>query len=193
MKLQRRQGIFPCRRCVLPQRPAIMASMTGKGHRISAFMVVLATTGSLLGAAAAFLGSTFPDRIEHILWREGRNRHHRRTSHWFVLYLAGFGVCFFLWGDATLPHMRSLLDALAKGTRPVLWSCAAFWFLGGLIHVLCDACCGKVPFLNPRKKTWGWKFFQMSKAHGEMSPGEMIFVGFIAISCLYAWLQRFVL
>ena len=131
------------------------ALMTGNGHRLTAFAVFMAATGSLFVSALATLGSVFPDSIEHLLWREGRNRHHRRTSHWFAIYLAGF------------------------------------WFLGGLTHVLCDACCGKVPLLIPWKKTFGRKFFEMSGARGEMSRGEAIFTGFIVLSCLCAWLKRY--
>lgn len=170
---------------------AIMHCMTGKGHRITTFALFMATTGSLLVSALATLGSTFPDTVEHFLWREGRNRHHRRTSHWFVLYLAGFCLCFYVWGDATVPSPRHLPEAFANRTWPVLFSCMAFWFTGGLLHILCDACCGKVPLLNPRRKTFGWKFFEMSGAHGEMSTGEAIFTGFIVLSCLCAWLGRY--
>ena len=165
--------------------------MTGKGHRITAFAILMATTGSLLASALAAAGSVFPDTIEGILWREGRNRHHRRASHWFAIYLAGFCLCFYVWGDAALPRPDALPRAFAERSWPVFFSCAAFWFLGGFVHVVSDACCGKVPFLNPRKKTFGVKFFQMSKARGEMSAGEAVFVGFVAVSCLYAWSRRY--
>ena len=165
--------------------------MTGNGHRLTTFAVFMAATGSLWVSTLATLGSTFPDSIEHILWREGRNRHHRRTSHWLVLYLAGFALCYRVWGDAAFPNLAALTVAFANRSWPVFFSCAAFWFAGGAAHILGDACCGRVPLLNPFKKTFGWKFFEMSKAHGEMSRGEAIFTGFIVLSCLCAWLKRY--
>ncbi len=158
---------------------------------MTAFAVFMAATGSIFVSALATLGSVFPDSVEHFLWGEGRNRHHRRSSHWFAIYLAGFGLCYYVWGDATLPTLASLFRAFADRSWPVLFSCGAFWFLGGLVHVLCDACCGKVPLLIPWKKTFGRKFFTMSGAYGEMSRGESIFTGFIVLSCLCAWLNRF--
>jgi hypothetical protein len=153
----------------------------------------MATTGSPVASSLAALGSTFPDRVERIfgLFGKGPNRHHRRTSHWFALYGAAFALCFYVWGDATPPRLADFPRLLTSPAWSVVFSCAAFWFLGGLLHVLCDACCGKVPLLIPWKRTFGWKFFQMSKARGEMSRGEAIFTGFIALSCLCAWLLRY--
>ena len=166
------------------------AFMTGNGHRITTFAILMAATGSLPASLLALLGSVFPDRVEKFLWGPP-NRHHRRTSHWFVLYLSGFCLCFYLWGDATLPTLQLLPESLADCFWPAVFSCVAFWFLGGLLHILGDAFCGKVPLFNPFKKTFGWKFFRMSKAHGEMSRDEAIFVGFVALSCLCAWLRRY--
>lgn len=140
-----------------------------------------------MAAIIAALGSVFPDTVEYLLWGGGRNKHHRKTSHWFIPYLAAFGVCFFVWGNGELPSLNDVLHR-----RPqALWGCVSFWFLGGLAHILCDAFCGKVPLFNPRKKKFGIKVFEMSKTRGEMSSGEMVFTGFLALSCLWAWLQRF--
>jgi inner membrane protein len=161
-------------------------------------MILMATTGSVLASTLAALGSTFPDTVERFFGfvgsffgGKGRNRHHRRTSHWFVLYGAAFGLCFFVWGEAILPRLRGFPRTFAERPWAVVFSCAAFWFLGGLLHVLCDACCGKVPLLIPWRRTFGWKFFRMSGARGEMSRGEAIFTGFIALSCLCAWILRY--
>jgi hypothetical protein len=151
----------------------------------------MAATGSVLASALAALGSTFPDRIESLLWKKGRPRHHRRTSHWFVFYAAGFVVCFYVWGDAVVPRLLSLPDVVADHLREGMFSCAAFWFLGGFLHVFCDAFCGRVPLLVPWRRTFGWRFFQMSAARGKMSAGEVIFTGFVVLSCLWAWLSRF--
>lgn len=164
------------------------ASMTAKGHRVTAFMILLAATGSALAAACGLLGGVFPDTAEYLIWGGDRGRHHRKWTHWFALYLAGFGLCFYLWGNGTLPPFV----AVAAREPAALWSCAAFWFAGGLLHILCDACCGKVPLWDPRKKNFGIKVFTMAKARGEMSSGEGVFVGFVALSCASVWLRRFI-
>jgi hypothetical protein len=151
----------------------------------------MAMTGSLLASALGVLGSTFPDRVERILWKKISPRHHRKTSHWFVLYVTGFVLCFSVWGDETPPCLGTFSNAVAKRPQEVGFSCAAFWFLGGLIHILGDACCGRVPLLIPWRKTFGWKFFRMSAEWGKMSTGEVIFTGLVVLSCLWVWLSRY--
>ena len=160
--------------------------MTGTGHRVTNFMLLGAATGSLPAAFSGLLGSAFPDTVEYLIWGARRSRHHRRTSHWFVPWLAGFLFCFFVGARRALPS----LSGLAEANPESIWSCAAFWFLGCLLHVLGDACCGKVPLLVPWKKKFGVRAFTMSPRRGEMSRGELAFVAFVSLSALGAWLSR---
>jgi hypothetical protein len=149
----------------------------------------MATTDSLLASALAAMGSTFPDRIEHIIWRKKRGRHHRRTSHWFVLYGAAFIFCYYRWGSGLVPQLSTFPQELGTHVLETFSTCAAFWFLGGLLHIFCDACCGRVPLLVPWRKTFGWYFFRVADVPGQMSQGETAFVMFVVFSCLSIWLS----
>lgn len=160
--------------------------MTGPGHRVLNFMVLGALTRSLPAALFGLLGSAFPDTVEYLIWGANRNRHHRRSSHWIVPWLAGFLFCFYVGAKRMMPGLSALAAARAESA----WGCAAFWFLGCVFHVLGDACCGKVPLLVPWRRTFGIRVFEMSPRRGEMSRGEWVFVGFVSLSALGAWLSR---
>ena len=163
--------------------------MTGPGHRVLNFMLIGALTRSLPAALFGLLGSAFPDTVEYLIWGAGRNRHHRRSSHWIVLWLAGFLFCFLAGAKRTVPS----LSGLAATSPESVWGCAAFWFLGCVLHVLGDACCGKVPLFVPWRRRFGFRVFEMSPRRGEMSRGELVFVAFTSLSALGTWLSRGVL
>ena len=160
--------------------------MTGPGHRVLNFMLIGALTRSLPAALFGLLGSTFPDTVESLIWGANRARHHRRSSHWIVPWLAGFLFCFLAGAQRTVPS----LSGLAAARPEAVWGCAAFWFLGCVLHVLGDACCGKVPLLVPWRRRFGVRVFEMSPRRGEMSRGELAFVAFVSLSALGAWLSR---
>ncbi|MBQ9627679.1 MAG: metal-dependent hydrolase [Synergistaceae bacterium] len=147
--------------------------MTGKGHRISTFAFVLGATSSPLAAAMSFMGSTFPDSSEYMFFGKRRNRYHRRYTHWFVIWLALAYVCFSRSGWI-VPRLSSLIDG--RNAHYDVWSCAGFWFMGCVLHILEDAFCGTVPLLRPWKRDVGMHIFHMSKKIGEMSTGEINFV-----------------
>lgn len=160
--------------------------MTGPGHRVLNFMVLGALTRSVSAALFGLLGGAFPDTVEYLIWGSGRNRHHRRSSHWFVPWLAGFLFCFYVGAGGRVPTLSGLVGARSEA----VWGCAAFWFLGCVLHVLGDACCGKVPLFLPWRKKFGLRLFEMSPRRGEMSRGEWFFVAFVTLSALGAWLSR---
>ena len=110
--------------------------MTGRGHRVLNFMLIGALTRSLPAAILGLLSSRFPDTIEYRIWGARRNRHHRKSSHWLLLWLAGFLFCFLVGAKRTVPN----LSGLAAANPESIWGCAAFWFLGCVFHVLGDAC-----------------------------------------------------
>ncbi|MBQ7561844.1 MAG: metal-dependent hydrolase [Synergistaceae bacterium] len=162
--------------------------MTGKGHRISTFSFVLGATGSPLAAAMSLFGSTFPDSSEYLFFGKRRNRYHRRYTHWFLPWLFLAYTCFERSGWI-VPRISALVDG--RGAHLDVWSCAGFWFMGCLLHILEDAWCGTVPFLRPWKRTVGLHIFHMSKKIGQMSRGEINFVLCTVIISLFAFGVRF--
>ncbi len=170
--------------------------MTGRGHRIVTFMAIGGATGSPLAAAIGTLSSRLPDSMEYLIFGGARNRFHRKYTHWFVPWLAMAAFCFYsaaqspgpveygpenFW-DGVVPKAEVLM---AGGAR-FAWDCAAFWFLGPLLHILEDACCGKVPFLLPWRRSVGVRLFRMSPKGG-MSYGERMFTLIACLMSLAAW------
>ena len=161
--------------------------MTGKGHRMSTFAFVLGTTSSPLAALFSFMGSTFPDSSEYMFFGKRRNRYHRRYTHWFVIWLALSYVCFYRSGWI-VPRLSMLVDG--RNAHYDVWSCAGFWFMGCLLHVLEDAFCGTVPLFRPWKRDVGMHIFHMSKKIGEMSTGEINFVFCCMVISFIAYIIR---
>ena len=162
--------------------------MTGKGHRITTFAFVLGTTGSILAAGLSFLGSTFPDSVEYTIFGKKRNKYHRKYSHWFVPWLLISVTCFSR-ANWIVPRISSLIDGGYNAHFDV-WSCAGFWFMGCVLHILEDAFCGTVPLFRPWKREIGLHIFHMSKKIGEMSSGEKTFIICTVIISLLAWIIR---
>ncbi len=162
--------------------------MTGKGHRITTFAFVLGTTGSILAAGLSFLGSTFPDSVEYTIFGKKRNKYHRKYSHWFVPWLLISVTCFYR-ANWIVPRISSLIDGGYFAHYDV-WSCAGFWFMGCVLHILEDAFCGTVPLFRPWKREIGLHIFHMSKKIGEMSSGEKTFIICTVIISLLAWIIR---
>ncbi|MBQ6773024.1 MAG: hypothetical protein IJP48_03070 [Synergistaceae bacterium] len=162
--------------------------MTGKGHRITTFSFVLGATGSPLAALMSFLGSTFPDSSEYTFFGKRRNRYHRRYTHWFIPWLVIACVCFSRSGWI-VPRLSALIDGF--NAHLDVWSCAGFWFMGCVLHILEDAFCGTVPFLLPNKRSVGMHVFHMSKQIGQMSRGEINFVLLTVLISLIAFGLRF--
>ncbi len=162
--------------------------MTAPGHRITAFFFLGAVSNSLLAAVCGALGSVFPDTVEYLIWGSGKNKYHRKFSHWIVLWGCGFYLSFYRGAGGCIPFMGTVLTLNLNSA--LLWGCAAFWFLGGAFHIFCDACCGKVPLLITWKRNFGAYVFKMSPKRGEMSGGEIVFTAFISLTSLVAWLLR---
>ena len=162
--------------------------MTGKGHRITTFSFVLGATGSPLAALMSFLGSTFPDSSEYTFFGKRRNRYHRRYTHWFIPWLIIACVCFSRSGWI-VPRLSALIDGF--NAHHDVWSCAGFWFMGCVLHILEDAFCGTVPFLLPNKRSVGMHVFHMSKQIGQMSRGEINFVLLTVLISLIAFGLRY--
>ncbi|NLL37681.1 MAG: hypothetical protein GX256_09210, partial [Fretibacterium sp.] len=141
-----------------------------------------------VAALFAALGSVFPDTVEYLIWGSNRARHHRRSSHWFVPWALAFGLAFYLGAEGRIPSLANLLSL--PPSRFAAWGCVACWLLGPLLHILTDACCGKIPLLIPWKKTFGIRAFSMSSKRGVMSRGEFVFTAFVALSSLAAWALR---
>lgn len=121
--------------------------MTWLSHRVVTATTVLAGTQNVWFAVFATVGSTFPDKVEY--WMPGGwQRHHRKTSHWWVMYAVLLGVVYLA--------MRYFYG------RPLLFTSFYFspltvigWFLVGcLLHIAEDAVCGKVPVWHPHKRMY---------------------------------------
>ena len=119
--------------------------MTGKGHRLSTFAFVLGATASPIAATFSFMGSTFPDSSEYMIFGKKRNRFHRRWTHWFIPWLGLAYICLQRAGWI-VPRLSSLIDG--RNAHFDVWACAGFWFMGCVLHILEDAWCGTVPFLQ---------------------------------------------
>lgn len=161
--------------------------MTGRGHRITTFAFVAGTTGSLLAAGLSFLGSTFPDSVEYTLFGKRRNRYHRRYTHWFVPWLGLALTCFYRSGWI-IPRLSSLIDGFNADKD--VWACAAFWFMGCVLHIVEDSWCGTVPFLLPWKRSIGLHVFKMSSQIGEVSGGERTFILIVILLSSIIWVSQ---
>ena len=162
--------------------------MTGKGHRLSTFSIVLGATGSPLAATLSLLGSTFPDSSEYLIFGKRRNRYHRRYTHWFIPWAALAYTCFKRAGWI-VPRLSALVDG--RGAHYDIWACVGFWFMGCVLHIVEDAWCGTVPFLRPWKRDIGIHVFHMSKKIGEMSRGEKNFVHCCVLIAIFSFCFRF--
>ena len=173
--------------------------MTGKGHRIVTFMAVGGVTGSPLAAALSSISSTLPDSLEYLLFGSARNRCHRGITHWFIPWLGMAAFCFY---SAMLPPesedgVEGFLNGIvpraadiAAGDWRFAWACAAFCFLGPLMHIIEDAFCGKVPFLFPWRRSVGIHLFRASSTGVTMIYGERIFTFMVCLFSLAAWFGR---
>ena len=83
------------------------------------------------------------------------------------------------------------MDSDGRNAHLDVWSCAGFWLMGCVLHILEDAWCGTVPFLIPWKRSIGMHVFHMSKKIGEMSRGEKNFVFCCVAISLIAFMVRF--
>ena len=111
-------------------------------HQTIAVMTSFAIHQPLLGIAAAWAGSVFPDVIDQrtasrALFRQRKfNQTHRKTSHWFGWWLL-------LWIYSLTGQLGPLPDALLGG-----------FAFGALTHTLLDMCTTKgvplLPFGNSR-------------------------------------------
>lgn len=156
--------------------------MTWKSHKLITLVVVYTITGNFIVSLIAAAGSILPDLLEgKSNWKNPKV--HRTYTHWFIPYL----ILIILFSSMT---DFSLLNAKEGNLIGFLFSnflsqkentfgnfinlisfvgqCLCF---GCLLHIVQDALTGKVPFLNPKKKTFGLKLFKTG------SPVEYVFLG----------------
>jgi len=173
--------------------------MTWKSHRIVTLSFVYLVTGNLLWAFLSAIGSCIPDQIELAVYKNKAfaKDHHRKTSHWFLPYillalLALTLSCYsglLLW-SASL-QINDIVSWFTKWDFPFskfpLWawiSLTIAWLaIGAICHILEDAISGKVPGLNPNKRTIGIRLFKTG------SIKEYIFTFLFAIAFLLKILQ----
>lgn len=138
--------------------------MTWVSHQSLTFSLILALTNNLLFAMVSAVGSILPD------WMEGKGhksqdpymqerwrQNHRKLSHWFIPYVifAFFSLAFFdtssgkLYATQGLPTFFEMPQSFAFGWIGLALS------VGAILHIVQDAISGKVPLLNPKKKSFG--------------------------------------
>lgn len=163
--------------------------MTWRNHRIVTFSVIYVLTGNVLWSILAAAGSTIPDHIEFLMYKTPSKWQHRKWTHWFVPYLmlaiVGLIIAYYskvlLWSKTLqLTHLSSL-DQIISNINITWWGwvglVSAWLAIGAICHVLEDAITGTVPGLNPKKRSFGIKWFETG------SGKENIFV--IAWICLF--------
>lgn len=147
--------------------------MMGRNHRLTTAAVVLGLTGRIIPAAMAFLGSTFPDRVERLLTGLMRVRH-RGHSHFWIHYIALLGLCYSYLGKEALPDVIPT-DPVRLATYMLLW-----FLTGCLAHIAEDFVCGGVPLWSS-KKPIGVRLFKTGSAL------ETVFA--LAVSSFALWLR----
>lgn len=141
--------------------------MKWRNHRlVTAAGVFFLGGGHVLPTLAAYLGSTFPDRVEGRAY--GRKiMAHRRHSHWWAYYVAAMLACHLLllggrWTlDVPMPSASALMGAADTALLVQLAAYCAQWFcVGALAHMAEDFFCGGVPLLSPYRR-WGVRLFRV--------------------------------
>ncbi|MCD6397189.1 MAG: hypothetical protein J7L71_06585 [Spirochaetaceae bacterium] len=140
--------------------------MKWTSHKIITFSAVYLLTDSLPAGIISALGAVFPDVIEG----RYRKKTHRRLSHWCVTY---FVVCIAVYvinlhsemQDIFFLSTKKFFSWFIKNENEFSFSAFSyfvFWFsVGCIFHILEDALTGKVPFLNPQKRTFGIYLFRV--------------------------------
>ncbi|MGC8766965.1 MAG: metal-dependent hydrolase [Brevinematia bacterium] len=140
-------------------------------HKAVTFSVVYLLSSNLFASLISAVGSTFPDAIEGTDFKSASwKKNHRKFSHWGIMYLFLIFVCFIIGGglkvlkfnpNEFVPFFTSVLKGQANYIEGIkVLSKFLFWFfVGGFFHILEDAITGKVPLINPTKKTFGVRLF----------------------------------
>lgn len=108
--------------------------MTWRSHRILTGITVLFVTHDVWYTLASVCGSTFPDRVETFGFGDWR-RHHRKLSHWFVLYVVLLGL------------VEVLFAMFGRNIQFLFF--LKWFFVGCLCHILEDAVSGRIPVWRP--------------------------------------------
>jgi len=133
-------------------------------HKITTGAVVFALSGDPAGALISAAASTFPDFVEGKDYESPKwRKNHRKVSHWWVAYCAASAV-FFFWTYLHYGKVPPLFQALSRRDVFVFVPVCMYLFLGSTLHVLEDALCGKVPLLNPLRRTFGLLLFRVGSA-----------------------------
>lgn len=141
--------------------------MIWQSHRIITGISVFLLSQNFPAALFAASGSVFPDTLDLTLGLK-----HRKTSHWFVLYVIPLlAVGFFLSHGWFIPHSFDYLVffrtfSLSDFVLAILLNWI-FWFLVGcLLHIVEDLCTGYIPLRSPSDS------FSMGRLFYTGSPKE---------------------
>ncbi len=161
-------------------------------HELITGMAVFTTTGNIVAAVSAALGSSFPDVIEGRPGEEGSLQHsiwqrrHRKGSHWFVFYLIPllFLLLYLSKNSSLVFSTGSFIEAIRLGLNditalyPVIAYTLFYFLIGCIFHIAQDAITGTVPSLNPRKRT-GVRFFTVGSIQEYIFTFSVVFLAVI--------------
>ena len=138
--------------------------MTWLSHKMITFSAVFTFTHNISFAIASAIGAIVPDLIEgkgflsvNPFEQQRWRANHRTYSHWFIPYLLTFCICWFIMKENPFlihPHKNIAVFFKLPKTFSVAWILSAISF-GAILHILQDAISGKVPLLNPKRKSFG--------------------------------------
>lgn len=129
--------------------------MTWVSHKIITFCVVYTLSHNLPFSLLATVGAVLPDALEgkgflNPTQRQSWAKKHRKSTHWFVPYLVVFLLSLMVLKNPLHISFKQIQDKVV-----ILWWLSSGLSLGALLHILEDAISGKVPFLNPQRKSFG--------------------------------------
>lgn len=150
-------------------------------HKMATGAILYAVTGNIIITGLGVMGSTFPDFVEgrppaqgtaaYNNWRKS----HRGLSHWLIPYLliAGGGFYYLnMFGiiGISIEKLIAMLRFWSLNIDILLVHLVSCFALGGVLHILQDAICGRVPLLFPGKK-YGIRLFRV----GSMTEYTLVF------------------
>jgi len=144
-------------------------------HKAITFSVVYLLTGNFLSSCVAAAGSIIPDLLEG--WKsKDKNtplpKWHRTVTHWTLPYFLILLFSYLSFREVNGINVTNLAfyvgEMLSGTTRAPLYF-ALFWLsFGSLMHVIEDSLTGKVPLINPFKKSFTLKVMKTG------SPAEYL-------------------
>jgi inner membrane protein len=156
------------------------------------FGLVWVVFNDFIGAVISGIGAIFPDWIEGKDYESERwRRKHRTFSHYLFGWLLVLGLILILgylrFKGFPWEVKGSWLFEIGLRVSKEVWVWLlmfyiGFYFvLGSILHVLEDALTGKVPFLNPWRRSFGVRLFSV----GSLSERVFVIVFLVCVGLIF--------